>query len=279
MNEATCLKSKPMYYRRKILLNLIAAFGNKGIDKLKLQKILFLFCQDQDRPAFAFVPYKYGYFSFQATKDLNLLAQHYKIIEARQNQWFSTINPPELKPEDAILVNQLTNTLKNAWDVRTEQQKPVKRLRTRIKRQSQMLFTIGYEGKSIDTYLNELIENNVSLLCDVRKNPLSMKYGFSKNQLKKYCNNLDIMYEHIPELGIASQKRQHLNNKQDYQSLFRSYRQELPKQKNGLGQVLALLQRHNRIALTCFEKEHQNCHRHCVSDYLQAENELECSHL
>ena len=32
--------------------------------------------------------------------------------------------------------------------------------------------TIGYEGRSIDEYLNLLIKNNIKLLCDVRKNPI-----------------------------------------------------------------------------------------------------------
>ncbi|WP_348602891.1 DUF488 family protein [Bartonella tribocorum] len=41
-------------------------------------------------------------------------------------------------------------------------------------------FTIGYEGKSLENYLNCLLENNIKILCDVRKNPISRKYGFSK---------------------------------------------------------------------------------------------------
>ena len=33
--------------------------------------------------------------------------------------------------------------------------------------------------------------------------------------------------------------------------------------------LVKLLKTHERIALTCFEKEHHFCHRHCVSDYLK----------
>lgn len=74
-----------------------------------------------------------------------------------------------------------------------------------------ILFTIGYEGISLETYLNRLIENDVKLLVDVRSNPLSMKYGFSKNTLNKYCQSIGIEYEHIPEVGIQSQERKHLS--------------------------------------------------------------------
>lgn len=138
---------------------------------------------------------------------------------------------------------------------------------------------IGYEGKSIDAYLNELVKNNISLLCDARKNPLSMKYGFSKNQLKKYCENLGIHYVHIAELGVDSNKRQNLNTSQDYAILFDEYKKTLANRQEGLNKVLHLLEKHRRIALTCFEKEHRECHRHCISDHLQEKFQLECAHL
>src|SRR5690606_17292644 len=67
-----------------------------------------------------------------------------------------------------------------------------------------MFFTIGYEGISLETYLNKLILNDVKLLVDVRKNSFSMKYGFSKSQLQNACEGVGITYTHMPELGIES---------------------------------------------------------------------------
>ena len=49
------------------------------------------------------------------------------------------------------------------------------------------LFTIGYEGISLEAYLNKLLKNNVQILIDVRNNPMSMKFGFTKSSLQKYC--------------------------------------------------------------------------------------------
>lgn len=54
----------------------------------------------------------------------------------------------------------------------------------------------------LEQYLNKLIENDVKVLCDVRRNPISMKFGFSKHQLIKACNGVGIEYKHIPEVGI-----------------------------------------------------------------------------
>ncbi len=74
-----------------------------------------------------------------------------------------------------------------------------------------ILFTIGYEGISLETYLNRLIENDVKLLVDVRSNPLSMKYGFSKNTLNKYCQSIGIEYEHIPDpKWVYNHKRENI---------------------------------------------------------------------
>lgn len=239
-----------MYNRHKILLNLIAAFGNPGVEKIILQKLLFLFCQTQKqrkkKPTFNFVPYKYGCVSFQATKDLHVLAKHYHVLEESNHEWgISKKSDYLLHPDENLVLNGLVDdfkehdnthiinhvydnypyyTIRSVRKKTARQKKACKKEKRLIQAQMQKcLFTIGYEGSCIDAYLNLLVKNNISLLCDVRKNPVSRKYGFSKNRLKEYCAKLDIGYEHIPELGIESQKRKSLNSRQDYQNLFTDY--------------------------------------------------------
>jgi len=75
-----------------------------------------------------------------------------------------------------------------------------------IKKCGHGLFTIGYEGRDIDLFLNILIKNYIDILIDVRKNPFSMKFDFTKNSLKNYLENSEIRYLHIPELGIEEEK-------------------------------------------------------------------------
>ena len=135
---------------------------------------------------------------------------------------------------------------------------------------STMFFTIGYEGISQESYLNKLIKNNVKLLCDVRKNPLSMKYGFSQNQLKDACECLGIQYMHIPDLGIISVKRKELNTQADYEKLFAEYeRTTLREEKKSLELVLDLLKQYKRVAITCFEACETQCHRGRIAKTLQ----------
>ena len=130
--------------------------------------------------------------------------------------------------------------------------------------------TIGYEGRNLEGYLNRLIMAGVTMLCDVRRNPLSRKYGFSKRTLANACEGVGIRYQHMPELGIASEERRELETQADYDALFAVYRRDaLPLQAKALAQIRQWVNEGGRIALTCFEALPQQCHRHCVADVLQ----------
>lgn len=133
-----------------------------------------------------------------------------------------------------------------------------------------ILFTIGYEGISLEEYLVRLLKNDVKVLVDVRNNPLSMKYGFSKTLLKRYCESLGIKYVHIPEVGIQSEQRQELNTQADYDKLFTVYRkQNLTKTTKAQTDILNLLKANKRIALTCFEANICQCHRKHLAEAIE----------
>ena len=134
------------------------------------------------------------------------------------------------------------------------------------------LFTIGYEGRTQDEYLGLLREAGVTLLADVRRNPISRKKGFSKNTLAQGCAAVGIRYEHLPELGIASEQRQSLDTQADYDALFADYeRTWLPKQGAALKKIQAWIDAGERVALTCFERAPGDCHRHCVAEALEVD--------
>ncbi|WP_438710463.1 DUF488 domain-containing protein [Aquimarina muelleri] len=138
-----------------------------------------------------------------------------------------------------------------------------------------ILFTIGYEGISLEKYLNKLIRNNIKLLCDVRKNALSMKYGFSKKQLQNACNGVGIEYIHFSDVGIESDKRRSLNTQSDYDILFEEYKNnKLTTTENTQQKILELLQKKGRIALTCFEANACQCHRKPLSESISKHKEF-----
>ena len=93
---------------------------------------------------------------------------------------------------------------------------------TRPRAEPSRLFTIGYGGRSIKEYLNLLIRGGVTLLCDVRRNAISRKYGFSKTTLVCSCTGVGIRYGRLPELGIESWRRRGLKTGADFTDLLRS---------------------------------------------------------
>lgn len=134
-----------------------------------------------------------------------------------------------------------------------------------------ILYTIGYQGISLESYFNRLIKNDVKVLVDVRKNPLSMKFGFSKSQLQRYCDSLGMLYVHIPEVGIESDQRQELHSQADYDKLFDQYRDKnLSVTISHQVKILQLLVQYSRIALTCFEADICQCHRKHLAEAIVA---------
>lgn len=274
-----------MYYRRKIVLSLLQIFDNR-LDKISFQKLLFLLSQAQEKKSFHFIPYKFGCFSFQANADLNTLAK-YKLVEPSIKYWKKIDTKDylsELTPEDIAALrhvkNQYAKLNKDELIALTYRQYPYFAINStiastiltteeisKIKNQkpvknATVLFTIGYEGISLEQYINKLIVNDVKVLCDVRKNAFSMKYGFSKKQLKTACEGVGIEYIHFPEVGIESDKRLALNTQADYDKLFKIYKlNTLSNEVEKQNEILSLLRNKKRIALTCFEANIHQCHR------------------
>ena len=145
-----------------------------------------------------------------------------------------------------------------------------KRTGKQMTKQTVTLFTVGYEGRNIDSYIELLLGENVRVLCDVRKNPISRKYGFSKKRLQVICEEAGIEYIHLPSLGIDSRHRQNLNSDGDYQKLFRFYKNKILKHETeSIKAINDLLHSKKRVAITCFEKEPAMCHRGCIADSLR----------
>ena len=160
-------------------------------------------------------------------------------------------------------------------DIRTEVLDPGEQEKVEASRPTgkpARLFTIGYEGQSLEQFLNKLIGQSVAVLCDVRRNPVSMKYGFSKRQLQHACDRIGIGYVHMPELGIDSQKRRHLKLAIRLRfPCFRDYvKTTLSENKDALDSIIRRVRDHGRVALTCFEADPDQCHRGCVASELRS---------
>lgn len=260
------------------------------LSKLDFQKLLFLYHQKRSASFYEFIPYLYGCYSFQANADLESLdrQQWLKVSENDIQLLKKPVTFRENRNDIKTFLtaysdlrgNDLIKSVYRSYPYYTINSIISKKILSRLEldmiraerklltETAPKLFTLGYEGISFESYLNILIKNNIKLLCDVRNNPLSRKFGFSKNMLATILPKLDIAYAHIPELGIVSAKRKQLKGPISYQSLFTEYENELPEKHTYVVKVVELLREHRRIALTCFEKDPHFCHRSILGRFI-----------
>lgn len=282
--------------RQRLLLTLLDSLGGR-VGRLDFQKLLFLRCQEEGASApYEFVPYKFGAFSFTSYADRRKLVER-GFLDDEGEDWALTPEGKSVVRGARPLTGSGTKFVGAYRDLRgdalvaeTYRRFPYYATRSTIAarvlhgdkralaeiesaRPSSKhpgIATIGYEGLTLERYLNQLIENGVTILCDVRRNAISRKYGFSKGTLSKACEGVGLRYEHQPDLGIASEKRQSLDTQADYDALFEEYElAHLPKQTAALASIRAWVRSGARVALTCYEHLPQQCHRHCVGEALE----------
>jgi len=283
-----------MYYRRKVILSLFQVFDSQ-IDKISLYKLLFLVSKLQSKPDYDFIPYHYGCYSYSLNADLVTMVK--KGFLSETNSHYTSLDQYDaiktLKENDAKVIKEVRklyggmnahklmlhtyinfpyyaiNSVK-AKEILTDSQYD-KIINVKPENNETILYTIGYQGISLESYFNRLIKNDVKVLVDVRKNPLSMKFGFSKSQLQRYCDSLGMLYVHIPEVGIESDQRQELHTQADYDKLFDQYRDKnLSVTISHQVKILQLLVQYSRIALTCFEADICQCHRKHLAEAIVA---------
>ncbi|HTU14672.1 MAG TPA: DUF488 domain-containing protein [Solirubrobacterales bacterium] len=141
------------------------------------------------------------------------------------------------------------------------------------------IMTIGYEGRSIDEFLDTLETAGVERLIDVRELPLSRKPGFSKTALSEALAGRGIQYLHCRSLGNPKENRD-LYRSGEVSEGARIYRRHL---KNGSYEDFLDMARDldkGRTCLLCFERDHSICHRDVIVEELESRSSaLQVRHL
>ena len=246
------------------------------LSKLRLVKLMFLV--SKRIPLYYFVPYKYGPFSFQLYHDLSRLEKDgfVSVDDDSVNLVKTELPSLDLKIRNIIRMNSERFSLlddKMLLDYIYEEHPEFTifsqyKKKMEYDRNSSGITTIGYEGKTIDKFLYELIRNKVGTVADVRRNAYSMKFGFQRNKLESYLEKIGIHYIHMPELGIPSDLRKNLNSYDDYQALFAGYRQEIEKKLDYLERIKSI-SINTKVSLMCFEKDVKYCHRGVIAQRLR----------
>ncbi len=130
------------------------------------------------------------------------------------------------------------------------------------------LYTIGYEGKGLDEFVNQLKHFGISILVDVREVPFSRKKGFSKVPLSQYLKEYDIEYLHFRELGSPKPLRQKIRLDGDYDYFFEKYSRYIKSQIKITEELYRIILS-KTCCIMCYEKEPRNCHRSIVAEEME----------
>lgn len=123
------------------------------------------------------------------------------------------------------------------------------------------LFTIGYEGATMDEFVGALRAARVERVIDVRALPLSRRPGFSKTPLRGALAEAGIDYVHLRALGTPVEGRS-AARRGDRAMLERVYDGQL-----ALPEAMVAAEEMKRLAadrpsaLLCFERDPASCHR------------------
>ena len=130
------------------------------------------------------------------------------------------------------------------------------------------IWTIGYERATQPAVIAALTAAGIELLADIRYLPLSRRPGFSKSALSAGAQEAGIAYRHFKQLGTPPEGRE-AARRGDHAGLERSYagQLQLPEAMAQMAQLRALAGE-QRVALLCFERTAEDCHRSLLYDAL-----------
>jgi len=119
------------------------------------------------------------------------------------------------------------------------------------------VYTMGYEGKGFDEFLELLEKYSIKQVLDVRSYPTSKRNEFSKDDLKEELFKASIKYRHLAQLGG-------LRNK-DYRKIMKEekWRKAFEKLKN--------LAKEKKTVILCLESNPMRCHRRFIAEKLEKE--------
>jgi uncharacterized protein (DUF488 family) len=293
-----------MLTRQKIILALLAMAG-RPLKATTFVKFVFLLRRETllaaDQTFYEFVPYRFGPFSFSLYRDLGeLRLQGYigedegQISFAGQAVSAAKAKASELLPSHAAAIGSILRRYgrlsqrsliqdvyaRYPWFASRSELADALQTDGHCRQEAApAVFTVGYEGKSVDAFFNRLMEAGVAQIIDVRANPISRKYGFSRLRLGEIAPKLGIDYCHWPTLGVPGAFRAGLSDFASYQRLLQQYERNLLSRRNEEVAAVGTLMSQRPSVLLCVEKDVRCCHRSRLAEAVAGRTALEIVHL
>ena len=131
------------------------------------------------------------------------------------------------------------------------------------------LFTIGYEGATVATFLAALRDAGVQLLVDVRALASSRRPGFAKTALAANLATIGVDYLHLRGLGTPADGRAaaRAGRHEEMKRIFLEHMKEDVAQEE-LARLADIVRGERKVCLLCFEADPMHCHRRYVVEAL-----------
>lgn len=131
------------------------------------------------------------------------------------------------------------------------------------------LYTIGYEGADLQSFLATLEDVGVKHVADIRDVPVSRRKGFSKNKLAEALKAVGISYQHFKSLGDPKEGRDAMRrgDRARFLTVFKEHVSK-PSAEEALVQLADNAADADTVLL-CYERDPKDCHRTIVATMLQ----------
>jgi uncharacterized protein (DUF488 family) len=253
---------------------------------------------ESDDAFYEFVPYNFGPFSFQLYRDVSDLRRDgyialnsmeinhilYRELEACNKglpEKYKLVISRVLYKYGKFYQSFLLNDIYQRYPWYASKSKLIKEIKTNKPTNGSIPYiaTAGYQEESIDHFLKKLLRSEIECIIDVRSNPVSRKYGYSKSQLQSMCEKIKMDYVHFRELGVPSSLRMNLDNEESYYKLLEKYEKEILPQNTDACERAGNTALKKRSVLMCYEKDKNFCHRSRLALSISEKTGLEVRHL
>lgn len=137
-----------------------------------------------------------------------------------------------------------------------------------------IIYTLGYEKRSIDEFVALARAAGVDVLVDVRETAWSHKPGFSKNAFEAALAVEGIEYLHVPFAGNPKWLRENADSHAECLEWYAWYLDEFGEVEDAFESLMSpILAEDKRPALTCFERHAGDCHRSILAERWAARDE------
>jgi len=142
------------------------------------------------------------------------------------------------------------------------------------------LYTIGYEGATVASFLEALRKAGVELLVDVRAVASSRRPGFAKTAIDANLGTIGVDYLHLRGLGTPADGRAaaRAGRDEEMRQIFLEHMKEDVAQEE-LARLAEIVRGDRAVCLLCFEADPAHCHRTLVADALAAKIPVRVTHL